>query len=629
MGRERLENCFNTCAERAWRVALHWLGDAHEAFDVVQQAFVVAAAKPGAIPADDPWPWFRQVVINEARNARRKHKPTPSEQENAMPDPGPDPAAQATRNENAEHLRGALDTLPEAEREAIVLTQLNGLTHAEAAQALGMPVKTLSSHVSRGLERLRGRLGSKGETMLASLAAAPLAIPPGGWEGAMAAWKAAALATITEGAAGGVATGALLMKKSLAIAGMVVALGIGLGGGALITSSISDPPPRPEVSVTPTMDAGGEDADPLRMPNRERPAAGEDTAAELETARADGKKARDEADKLRARLKTLETERDTAVAEVDKLEAELAPIRLEQAERGPTFTFGKHGQIEGVTGSNWKELAAASHEVITTLRQIREKQVAGEPVPDELYIRLQQNTEIMRKYEYKTLKVLPSWAKHNGELTHPISHSNLVASELKLAGLPLTEQQRAQIEKLGLQWESDYEAAQKKYDANTPRCEKMADEYALKGVFVDAVWDVLSAEQRDYLVDSKWLHVAFVDLYCPTLMLIHTSPILTGADIGEIRAKLQDTLVKQYAIGEDQLPALSPLLDTWQSDVAEICGAVKKSDVRFYTFDQGLTAARATARLVKSIRDYVTITEDNRAKMLDAYDIYIPRVVTN
>jgi len=221
---------------------------------------------------------------------------------------------------------------------------------------------------------------------------------------------------------------------------------------------------------------------------------------------------------------------------------------------------------------------------------------------------------------------LPSWAKHNGELTHPISHSNLVASELKLAGLPLTEQQRAQIEKLGLQWESDYEAAQKKYDANTPRCEKMADEYALKGVFVDAVWDVLSAEQRDYLVDPKWLHVAFVDLYCPTLMLIHTSPILSGADIGEVRAKLQDTLVKQYGIAEDQLPALGPLLDTWQSDVAEICGEVKKSDLRFYTFEQGLTAARATARLVKSIRDYVTITEDNRARMLDAYDIYIPRI---
>src|SRR5690606_41868090 len=102
-------------------------------------------------------------------------------------------------------------------------------------------------------------------------------------------------------------------------------------------------------------------------------------------------------------------------AQVEPHEAELAPIRLEQAERGQTFTFGKHGQIEGVTGSNWKGLAAASHEVITTLRQMREKQVGGEPVPDELYIRLQQTTEIMRKYEYKTLKVLPSWARHNGE----------------------------------------------------------------------------------------------------------------------------------------------------------------------------------------------------------------------
>src|SRR5690606_38774361 len=138
----------------------------------------------------------------------------------------------------------------------------------------------------------------------------------------------AALATISEGAAGGVATGALLMKKSLAIAGMVVALGIGLGGGALITQSITSPPPRPEVSVTPDMDAGGDDARPLKMSGADRPEDDSAAGADLEAARVAEKKARDEAADLRAKLKALQTERDTAVAEVETLEAELAPIRL-------------------------------------------------------------------------------------------------------------------------------------------------------------------------------------------------------------------------------------------------------------------------------------------------------------
>ncbi|MEZ5991528.1 MAG: sigma-70 family RNA polymerase sigma factor [Planctomycetota bacterium] len=633
MTHDRLELCFERCASRAWRLAVHWLGDSHEAFDVVQQAFVVAAGKPERIPADDPWPWFRQVVINEARNTRRKHKPLPSERENSMPDPRPDPAIAAANSETQRELRRALDDLPEREREALVLTQLNGMTHAEAAATLGIPVKTLSSHVARGLERLKGKLGSKGETMLASVAAAPVITPPGGWEGALASWKAAAFATVTESVSAGsvVATGALLMKKSLVIAGMIAALGIGLGGGALLTHSLQDPPPKTEVSAAKLNDRPLSNDSPLDAPF-ESPAGEKDNdsaalAAKLSAAKSAETKALKQADDLRDELTAVEGERDVLKDKVTKLETELAPIRAEQASRGPTFTFGKYGTHEGIVDSNWKELAGASHKVVTALWQIREKQVAGEPVPNELYLTLQENTETMRKYEYKTIGQIFTWAKHNGELTHPISHSNLIAGELKLADMPLSEAQVSEIEKLGLQWESDFAAAQKKYDANTPRVQKMLDEYELKGAFVDAFWAVLTTEQRDHFVDPKWLHVAFVDLYCTTLMIIHTSPIITGADVVEIRTKLEQMLVKQYNIAEDQQPALGPILDTWQSDVGTILSPVKKSDVRFYTYDQGDIAARATARMVKSIRDFVTLTEEDRAKLLDDYSIYVPRVV--
>ena len=166
MSRERLEMCFNQCSRPAWRLAWSWLGDSHEAFDCVQQAFVVAASKPQQIPADNPWPWFRQVVINEARNARRKRRPA-LHQETSMPDTAPGPAHAAASSDANAALMAALATLPEAERDAITLTHLNGMTHAEAAQALGMPVKTLSSHVSRGLERLKIKLQGREEAMLA------------------------------------------------------------------------------------------------------------------------------------------------------------------------------------------------------------------------------------------------------------------------------------------------------------------------------------------------------------------------------------------------------------------------------------------------------------------------------
>jgi RNA polymerase sigma-70 factor (ECF subfamily) len=129
------------------------LRDADEASDCVQSAFVAAARKPERIPADDPWPWFSAVLVNEARNARRKHKALPTDEEFMMSDPRPDPATAAQRAELAGELRLAMQTLPEGERDALALTYIGGLTHAEAAQALGMPVKTVSSHVSRGRER--------------------------------------------------------------------------------------------------------------------------------------------------------------------------------------------------------------------------------------------------------------------------------------------------------------------------------------------------------------------------------------------------------------------------------------------------------------------------------------------
>ena len=49
----------------------------------------------------------------------------------------------------------ALARLSEAQRAALVLCFEHGLTHEEAAAALGCPVGTLKSHVARGKARIR------------------------------------------------------------------------------------------------------------------------------------------------------------------------------------------------------------------------------------------------------------------------------------------------------------------------------------------------------------------------------------------------------------------------------------------------------------------------------------------
>lgn len=56
-------------------------------------------------------------------------------------------------------LRRALDALPPDQRAAVALCLAGGWTHAEAAEALALPLGTIKSHVQRGRARLRAAAG--------------------------------------------------------------------------------------------------------------------------------------------------------------------------------------------------------------------------------------------------------------------------------------------------------------------------------------------------------------------------------------------------------------------------------------------------------------------------------------
>ncbi|MCI0651602.1 MAG: sigma-70 family RNA polymerase sigma factor [Planctomycetes bacterium] len=655
-GQRALERLFAECSERAWRLAYGYLRRPHEAYDVVQQAFLVAASKAERIPPGETWPWFGTVVFNEARNARRRMQRASASLESkderddmpAIDERQAPPDEAAERAEARDSLWQAIDALPDVERTAIVLTHISGMTHANAAATLLMPAKTLSSHVSRALSRLRERLSSSEDAVSRRLAAIPIVLPPGGWESAAAAWRSAAeagLAAAPEAAAetagataaGGASASApasagattIAVNKAILAAGFAASLAVGFAGGAIaartwIAAERGDEAARAATEQLRELGGGRLAAAPeAAEPGANRAAADlrhgdEDAAISAATAARIAE--------LEARIAALAGENEALRAETTALEAELAELASEGSAHGAIFTFGEGGRLDEVQKANWPEMAEASRIVAGAILEYFEFEARGEKPPEQLLLALQENTEKVRKYEYRTIGKLPTAAKYNGELTHPISIANLVASLLVQAELPLSEAQVARISRFGEAYDEGMARVTREFPAGTLRPRRLLEEYLLKGEFTEQLFGQLTGEQRAVVVNPASHREALLDVFSPAVMLVHTSPIVTGTNAEELRTACADLLAARYSLTAEQKERLLPLLAEWIEDVDGLLAPVEKRRARHFTYDEGIVAGRATVSLLAKILDVLELDDAARGKIIDEPGFLIPRI---
>lgn len=146
----------------AFRTAWIASGGADDAEDAAQEGFMKAFAALPRFRPDAPFrPWLLTIVANEARNRRRSANRRAAlalrapEAVAGAPafEPSPEAAILATERRTA--LLEALGRLSDADREVISYRYLLELSEAEAAAALGIPVGTAKSRLSRALDRLR------------------------------------------------------------------------------------------------------------------------------------------------------------------------------------------------------------------------------------------------------------------------------------------------------------------------------------------------------------------------------------------------------------------------------------------------------------------------------------------
>ncbi|MCK6531381.1 MAG: RNA polymerase sigma factor [Polyangiaceae bacterium] len=103
-------------------------------------------------------PWFiaiaRRSFLDERRSAKVRTEDLSAD--GTLPEPKRESDDLST--DVAEALESALDSLPEAYREAILLTKITGLSLAEASEILGATPTALKLRVHRGYLQLRERL---------------------------------------------------------------------------------------------------------------------------------------------------------------------------------------------------------------------------------------------------------------------------------------------------------------------------------------------------------------------------------------------------------------------------------------------------------------------------------------
>ena len=150
----------------AFRTAYLVLGDAGEAEDAAQEAFVKAYGAMGRFREGSPFrPWLLRIVANEARNRRRaagrRAGLTLRAAAVVSGDAAPSPETTALTRERRDALLGGLAALDERDREVLVHRFLLELGEDETAAALGIRRGTVKSRTSRALDRLRAVVGEE------------------------------------------------------------------------------------------------------------------------------------------------------------------------------------------------------------------------------------------------------------------------------------------------------------------------------------------------------------------------------------------------------------------------------------------------------------------------------------
>ena len=152
-----------------YRFGLRMCGNVEDAGDVAQESLIsMARSLPDFRGESSVSTWLYTIARRFCIKKRRRSKFAPAREESLdapgtdaarrLADPAPSPEQTATNRELAAALTRAIDALDAAQREVLVLRDVEGLSAPEVAKVLGMSVEAVKSRLHRARVAVRHRL---------------------------------------------------------------------------------------------------------------------------------------------------------------------------------------------------------------------------------------------------------------------------------------------------------------------------------------------------------------------------------------------------------------------------------------------------------------------------------------
>jgi len=161
---------------QVYNLAYRIMSDPSSAADATQEAFVSAYRNIKRFRGGSFKAWLMRIVSNACYDElrRRKRRPTTSFEDFGEMDEEANPAlvsqqegpvVYTERRELADALQAAIATLPPSQRITLVLSDVEGLSYQEIAEATNVPLGTVKSRLARARVRLRDYLQTERELL--------------------------------------------------------------------------------------------------------------------------------------------------------------------------------------------------------------------------------------------------------------------------------------------------------------------------------------------------------------------------------------------------------------------------------------------------------------------------------